>query len=353
MYISALDYLCCPICQKELEVKESTEKQEWISHGSLLCRNGCGVYPIENGVPVLIPERCQESYDPIELQSLTRERFSSQWDMYRFGETTWGITVEERIPVVLHELDWQKEDLAGKVILDAGCGNGTLSLALAELGATVVAVDLSEGVFRAQQYCQHPNLHFAQANLFFPPLQEECFDAIYSCGVFHHTPDTKKCFEALLPTLKTEADARYFIWLYARRSALFNATVEPLMKITRRLPESLLVTLCHGLSPVVEGISRSLTGLGFCRFGPRTLRDRAIQLHDLLTPAYVWYHSYEEATGWTNGVHFREISETDYDPPAEQVSAQMRNLLDKYRSISRPGFGMLCCGPTTDNECDP
>ncbi len=40
-------------------------------------------------------------------------------------------------------LDWLPADLAGKRILDAGCGTGALALAAAQRGAHVVAIDLS------------------------------------------------------------------------------------------------------------------------------------------------------------------------------------------------------------------
>jgi magnesium-protoporphyrin O-methyltransferase len=40
-------------------------------------------------------------------------------------------------------LDWLPQDLAGRRILDAGCGTGALSVELARRGARVVAIDLS------------------------------------------------------------------------------------------------------------------------------------------------------------------------------------------------------------------
>jgi magnesium-protoporphyrin O-methyltransferase len=40
-------------------------------------------------------------------------------------------------------LDWMPADLAGKRVLDAGCGTGALALAAAQRGAAVVAIDLS------------------------------------------------------------------------------------------------------------------------------------------------------------------------------------------------------------------
>jgi len=344
MYRNALAFLACPICGDELFLAGHVGNDEDITSGIVECERGCGKYPVRDAVPVLLPERCQQKYEAEELQGSTRDRFSTEWHMYRYGETTWGVTVEERLPVVLYELGWSKEDVAGKVVLDAGCGNATLSYGLAELGATVVALDLSDGVFRAQQHCRHENLHFVQGNLYFPPFKRGVFDAIYSCGVFHHTPDTRKCFDALLPVLKNREGARYFIWLYSKRSKLFNLTVEPLMKVTRRLPPHVLVPLCYILAPVVEVASRSLTALGMHNYGSRTLRDRAIQTHDLLAPTFVWYHSFDEVKEWACEAGFEEIHQTNYEPTQKALSSGLRQFLDKYRSICRPGFGILCKG---------
>lgn len=342
MYRNALSFLACPICRDKLFLADYTGNDEDITSGIVGCQRGCGQYPIRDSVPVLLPEHCQKKYEPEELQKSTRDRFSAEWNMYRYGETTWGITVEERIPVVLYELGWSKEDIAGKVILDAGCGNGTLSHGLAKLGATVVAVDLSDGVFRARQHCRHENLHFVQANLYSPPFKPGVFDTIYSCGVFHHTPDTRKCFDALVHTLKNKKGARYFVWLYSKRSRLFNLTVEPLMKVTRRLPPQVLVPICYVIAPAIEFASRCLTALGLYNFGSRTLRDRAIQTHDLLAPTFVWYHSFDEAKQWACDAGFKKIRKTDYKSRQKVLTSGLKQLLKKYRLICRPGFGILC-----------
>ncbi|MFQ5743919.1 MAG: class I SAM-dependent methyltransferase [Acidobacteriota bacterium] len=263
--------------------------------------------------------------------------------MFTYGDTTWGITVEERVPVVLHELCWQEEDVGGKVILDAGCGNGTLSKALADRGATVVAVDLSASVVRAHEHCGSEGPHFVQGNLFYPPFKPGAFDAIYSCGVFHHTPDPRRCFRSAAPLLKNRADARFFVWLYSKRSPLFNATVERLMTLTRRMPSWLLVPTCRTLAPLVEGLSRLFTRFGVVSYAPRTLRDRAIQLHDLLSPRFVWYQDFEEARRWATELGFERVEQTDYTLRSGGPG-ELRTILQNYRTVCRPGFGMLCRG---------
>lgn len=343
MQLKALDYLACPHCGGELALQSASGDEQEILEGSLQCRADCGTYPIQSGVPRLLPELVRsENASECDVQAHTGASFGNQWEMFRYGSTTWGITEEERIDIVLHELNWKREDLRGKTILDAGCGNGTLSRALVDLGATVVALDLSNSVFRAYEHRNAPGLHFVQGNLFFPPLKPGVFDAIYSCGVFHHTPDTRRCFDALVPTLKTDPSARYFVWLYAKRHPLFQVTVEPLMSLTRRLPSWALVPTCKVLSPPVEAASRALTTLGILEQAPRTRLDRAIQLHDLLSPRYVWYIDYEDTHDWAQNSGFRTIVRTDYAPENGDVTPEMARLLRKYRSVSRPGFGIRC-----------
>jgi SAM-dependent methyltransferase len=343
-----LEYLACPRCGGELFLDGASPEGGQVPT-ALACRAECGSYPVQSGVPRLLPELASPVTRHAEHQEATGRSFGAQWEMYEYGNTTWGVTVEERIQVVLHELEWQESDLAGKVILDAGCGNGTLSKALADRGATVVALDLSPSVFRAEAHCSGPNVHFVQGNLFCPPLRPGRFDAIYSCGVFHHTPDTRRCFDALVPVLKRKAEARYFVWLYAKRSALFNATVEPLMKVTRRMPSGALRWMCVGAAPLVEVASRGCTTLGLADYAPRNLKDRAVQLHDLLSPPYVWYHRYDEVARWAAEAGFRTIRRTDYDGNNQQP-ARLRATLRKYQTVCRPGFGILCSGPTRPRE---
>lgn len=347
MKLDLLPLLACPNCHAPLETTEAPPDP--LVTGELRCKSGCGSYPVERGVPRLLPELARQDHAAPDYQHDARHSFGAQWEMHEYGDTTWGITVEERIEVVLHEFGWTAADLKGKCILDAGCGNGSLSLALAKRGATVVAADLSGSVFRAAEHCPHPRLHFVQANLFFPPLARDSFDAIYSCGVFHHTPDTRRAFDAVAPLLRPDEDARYFVWLYAPRSKLFNATVEKCMKATRRMSSRTLVPLCRTLSPLVEVSSRLLTRAGAHQQTRRNLRDRAVQLHDLLSPSYVWYHTFDEAREWAKDHGFRAVERIEYQPPTE-APQRVRSVLAKYRGVCRPGFGMLCHGPRAETS---
>jgi uncharacterized protein YbaR (Trm112 family) len=50
------DILCCPVCKKDLELKVSEENEKEIITGALIC-HACNVtYPIEEGIPNLLPQ---------------------------------------------------------------------------------------------------------------------------------------------------------------------------------------------------------------------------------------------------------------------------------------------------------
>ncbi|MFQ5676468.1 MAG: hypothetical protein ACE5G1_11265, partial [bacterium] len=88
------------------------------------------------------------------------------------------------------------------------------------------------------------------------------------------------------------------------------------------------------------GVLRGAAMLGYPKDGKRTIRDRTIQLHDLLSPAFVWYHQYDEVKNWAQDAGFQNIQETVYSGNNGYPHA-VQDVLDKYLLICRPGFGML------------
>ncbi|WP_456369317.1 methytransferase partner Trm112 [Geoglobus sp.] len=57
---SLLDILACPTCKGELKLEVEEENEEEVLFGRLICEE-CGVdYPIENGIPNLLPVELRE-----------------------------------------------------------------------------------------------------------------------------------------------------------------------------------------------------------------------------------------------------------------------------------------------------
>ncbi len=109
-------------------------------------------------------------------------------------------------------------------LLEIGCGMGTDLVQLSRMGIEVTGVDLTEaGVELARQRFElfdlKADLQVADAESL--SFQDGEFDVVYSFGVLHHTPDTKKSIEEACRVLKEGGKA--FIMLYYRPSLNYLA----------------------------------------------------------------------------------------------------------------------------------
>jgi len=107
-----------------------------------------------------------------------------------------------------------------KKLLEIGFGMGTDLFQFAAAGSHVYGVDLSPAHLEIAQkrfalYNVPANLRLADAeNL---PFKNETFDAVYSFGVIHHSPDTPKCIAEIHRVLKP--GGRAIISVYHKNSA--------------------------------------------------------------------------------------------------------------------------------------
>jgi SAM-dependent methyltransferase len=80
--------------------------------------------------------------------------------------------------------------VSGSRVLDAGCGTGVLSKALAEAGATVVGIDASEPYLQgARDRRSHPNITYEHGDIFRMRFTDRSFDAVVSTLVLDVLPD--------------------------------------------------------------------------------------------------------------------------------------------------------------------
>ncbi|UCD93279.1 MAG: methytransferase partner Trm112 [Methanobacteriota archaeon] len=52
---SLMEIICCPVCKTDLELKVDNEEGEEIIEGTLTCVKCSHPYPIEDGIPNLLP----------------------------------------------------------------------------------------------------------------------------------------------------------------------------------------------------------------------------------------------------------------------------------------------------------
>lgn len=199
------------------------------------------------------------------------------------------------------------EDLAGKLVLDVGCGMGRFADIATRWGARVVGIDLSLACEVAARNLDDRDATFLQADVFKLPFAPESFDIIYSIGVLHHTPDCERAFKALPRLLKP--GGRIAIWLYSGYNKWYRMS-DVYRKVTRRLPPRLLHKLCYGVVPLygVHQVLRRIPLVGRPASSALALavpmafhRDRGWRILDTFDWYSPWYqskHTYEEVFRW-------------------------------------------------------
>lgn len=326
MRLWLLDVLRCPACKGRLTTTtfEVDDKDaEEIRAGLIQCDCGAN-YALWRGVPRMFPpeigmpqgfvaEYKQQLGEKISLEEVqvdsTTERFSFslQWSTYEYGELTWELDLDDRVDYFYRYLGKSRGELDQTLVLDAGCGNGTLTAAIAGSGPRIIGFDYSCGVERAEAHKrkfagEHSRrLCYVQGDVQHPPFDDDAFDAIYSDGVLHHTSSTRKSFDALAPLVKP--GGLFFVWLY--RSDLKGflkyklKLVHAIKAILRPLPLVAVRALCF-VGAFILNLQlrvRKLLGLpSKRRLIP--LRQKAVNLFDTFSPTYGFSHTPDEVREW-------------------------------------------------------
>src|SRR4051812_14058571 len=216
MHIDLLTLLVCPECRESLTLDdERTMAGDHVATGTLRCARGHH-YPIVNRVPRFV----QHALDAD--QARTRDSFGYEWTkLYpEHGHTNPEWQAERDI--FLEYTRTVPSDFKGRLIIDAGCGNGRYAKLANDWGARVVAVDISDAVEIASvNVADRPGVDVVQADLFKLPFRPDTFDAAYSVGVLHHTPDAKGAFMSIKGLVKRGGWFGIFIHAQGNRVLYF------------------------------------------------------------------------------------------------------------------------------------
>jgi SAM-dependent methyltransferase len=251
---------------------------------------------------------------PLTDQTRTKSAYGLQWNRFRI------IRPEEDRATFRNRTVLSPADLAGKVVLDAGCGMGRYLRVASESSASlIVGVDLSRAVVAARELTvDRPSVTVVRGDLLRLPFANASFDQIYSLGVIDHTPDPRKAFVELARLLKP--GGRIVVWVYPRERAIVEWIMNTHRAISTRLPIGLLERLCR-LSAPIGGLKRKLmasrwsltermgVALHLATIGVSMHPDPEVRVCDTLdwyAPRYMSRHSFDEVLGW-----FRDARLTD------------------------------------------
>lgn len=330
MHKRLLDLLRCPECGGQFSLSELPEQPvppREVGPGLLTCVNQ-HVFPVVGGIPRVYPGAVHDFADELGKNAVappamrsgnarqtteskrTQQSFAREWAHHRLGDPTWYIDTAFRVGAsFLHPLRIPPEELATKTVLDAGCGNGSQSVAYADHTAEVIAIDLSSGVELGQALLeQQPkarvdHVHFIQADLHNTPLAPASVDIIHAHGVLHHTPDSYASLRGLVPLLRPAGMC--YVWLYSE--GFVTPLVRLLRRATTRMPLAVLDRLSRLLAPFVV-LAVSLMNMSRLRsLPPMTRRAATLTLLDVFGPPYMHHHTVAEVMGWFKQLGFTEV----------------------------------------------
>jgi SAM-dependent methyltransferase len=269
----------------------------------------------------MTPSRAETT--PDTDQSRTKSAYALQWNRFRI------VRPEEDRVTFRNRTGLGADELAGTVVLDAGCGMGRyLRVAAEGKPGRLVGLDLSGAVFAARDLTRGlAGVELVQGDLLRPPFASGGFDHIYSLGVLDHTPDPRAAFLGLAGLLKP--GGRIVVWVYPKEKPALERVINAHRAVSTRLPLPVLVALSRLTAPL-GGLKRRLmasrsrlvaragVALNLLTIGVSMHPDPEVRVCDTLdwyAPKYLSRHTPEEVRGWFADAGLVDVA----DPSAGQV----------------------------------
>ena len=291
-----LDFIVCPDCKGDLTLEAVTIENEEIKTGTVVCSRCNKQFYIRDFIPRFVDT---DKYV---------DSFSFEWNKFHDVQMDILNNTDESEKTFLWKTGWKPEDLKGKLVLDVGIGAGRFADIASRWGAEVIGIDLSFAVDAAQKNIgSRENVHIIQADIFNLPLKKEIFDQMYSIGVLHHTPDTRKAFHSVVPLLKKGGQFATFLYGYGH----YHYFSDIWRKITTKLPIKVMYYLSSIAVPLYYLHKIPFLGKAAQFLLPTAnwpdRRWRWLDTFDWYTPKFQWKHTWPEVFQWYKEEGFTEI----------------------------------------------
>ena len=178
-----------------------------------------------------------------------------------------------------------ESEVRGKLVGDMGCGVGEIARSVANRGANMVCMDLTE---RAIKRCGeiNPDARRFQGSVLDLPFADEAFDHTMSIGVLMITPDCRKGFHEMARV--TRPGGRVVLFIYNKWCYL-NLAYKLFKPVRAAVPlASVPSFVVRGMQPFVKG------HLGMELSEPELRK----LLGDKLWTPHATFHSVGEIEGW-------------------------------------------------------
>ena len=294
-----ISILRSPVSGQKLHLADGTSPDP--ESGWLVTEDGQHRHEIRGGIPRFVPASNYADNFGMQWNHFARTQLDSHSGHAISAERFWGAT------------GWLASDMAGKWVLDIGCGAGRFAEIALSSGANVVALDYSSAVDAClANLRQHPRLHVVQGDAFALPFSPGSFDFVYSLGVLQHTPDPQRAFASLPPMLAP--GGRISVDYYERSLGALLHPKYLLRPVTKRMPKPVLFSALEALVPVLLPLSRMagrvpLLGRGLQRMLPVANDEGTLPL----TPTQLREWSLLDTFDWLA---------PEYDNPQSEATAR-------------------------------
>lgn len=238
--------------------------------------------------------------------------FGEQWTRYQDNTGYYASAdlladiVEPLLPV---------EAIHGARVAEIGSGTGRIVNMLLDVGAVnVTAIEPSDAFAVAQRNtaARADRVRHLRAPGEAIPADGQ-YDLVFSIGVLHHIPDPHPVVAAAFRALRP--GGRMLVWLYGYEgNELYLRLVQPLRRLTTRLPAPLLAGLAHAIHWVL------IPYMALCRRWPLPLAEYINQvlarfdrhkqflvIYDQLNPAFSEYYTQARARALLERTGFADV----------------------------------------------
>ena len=305
MKYDLINILACPECGSNFKLQVYDVENKEIKSGRLICEKNLHNYKIINFIPRFV------------LSDEYADNFSFEWDKHKQTQFDSISGINESETMFRQKTGFDANKLSEKLVLDVGCGSGRYMEVVQKYGGHIVGIDLSYSVDVAfKNLGFKKNVDVIQADVFKLPFKKEIFDNIFSIGVLHHTPNTRKAFECLPQFLKKGGEIA--IWVYSNEGLsmkLINSISWLYRLMTTRLPKQWIYKFSYISLPLYR-----LKTISFIRpilelilpTSTHKLRDwRILDTFDWYSPKYQWKHTHKEVMKWFADTGLVEIKKSD------------------------------------------
>jgi SAM-dependent methyltransferase len=320
MHPKFLNLLCCPDTGESFAlIADETRENGMVWAGVLRTPSGME-YPIVRGVPRFVKRELYASSFGFEWTRWPRVQFESE-NVGRpmAGHTTrmWG-RITGAVP---------DADIAGKTIVDFGCGPGRFLDVVRRRGGLAVGIDLSAAVDAARiNFEDDPDVLIVQGDLLNPPFRPGAFDGGFSIGVLHHTPAPAKGVHALVNSIREGGwvsccvypKGEFYDFPSVRRIRRLHLALKPWIGYRFALAYAHIAAnhlapmnqwlKLQGMSRLVKFIERHL----LVSLSLPDVRWRLLDVFDAITPDIASTHTGDEVEAWFEDAGCLNVRQTPW-----------------------------------------